>query len=136
MAENDDLKAIEALHLKDIEASKKADFKTLRTIISDEAVIIAPNSDPVQGKETHDKNFAAMQQSGTPYEVLSYNIKMEEIKILGDYAVEWGSITGSSRDKVTGAVIESKKNVMRVLKKENGEWRVYRSIWNDGKKGG
>ena len=136
MAEQDDLKAIETLHLKDIEASKKGDFKTLRTIISDEAVVIAPNADPVQGKETHDKNFDAMQQSGTPYEVLSYNIKMEEIKIFGDYAVEWGSITGSSRDKVTGAIIESKKNVMRVLKKENGEWKVYRSIWNDGKKGG
>ena len=59
MTENDDLKAIQALHLKDMEASKKGDFKTLRSIISDDAVIIAPHKNPVQGKETHDKNFEA-----------------------------------------------------------------------------
>lgn len=132
MTENDDLKAIQALHLKDMEASKKGDFKTLRSIISDDAVIIAPHKNPVQGKETHDKNFEAMQQSGSAVEMLSYNIKMDEIKILGDYAIERGSIIGSSRDKNTGKIIETKKNVMRVLRKENGEWKVYRSMWNEG----
>ena len=109
MTENDDLKAIQALHLKDMEASKKGDFKTLRSIISDDAVIIAPHKNPVQGKETHDKNFEAMQQSGSAVEVLSYNIKMDEVKILGDYAIERGSIIGSSKDKNTGKIIETKK---------------------------
>jgi ketosteroid isomerase-like protein len=130
MAE-EDLKIIEQLHLKDIQASQRGDFKTLRSIISDDAVIIAPNANPVRGKETHDKNFEAMQQSGTRIQVLSYNIKMEEIKIFGEYAIEWGTITGSSKDKNTGKIIESRKNVMRVLRKENGEWKVFRSIWND-----
>jgi ketosteroid isomerase-like protein len=73
-----------------------------------------------------------MQQSGSAVEVLSYNIKMDEVKILGDYAIERGSIIGSSRDKNTGKIIETKKNVMRVLRKENGEWKVYRSMWNEG----
>jgi ketosteroid isomerase-like protein len=131
MAEKDDLKIIEQLHLTDIQASKQGDFKTLRSIISDDAVIIAPNANPVRGKETHDKNFEAMQQSGTPIEVLSYNIKMEEIKLFGEYAIEWGTITGSSKDKNTGKIIESRKNVMRMLRKENGEWKVFRSIWNE-----
>ena len=135
MAEKDDLKAIDALHHKDMEASKKGDFKTLRSIISDDAVMLPPSSDAIQGKETHDKNFDALQQSGLAYEVLTYNIKMEEVKILGDYAYEWGTISGSSRDKVTGVITETKRNVMRILKKENGEWKVYRSIWNEGKKG-
>jgi ketosteroid isomerase-like protein len=130
----EDLKQIDALHLKDMQASRAGDFKTLRSLLSDDAVIIAPNADPVQGKETHDKNFAAMQQSGSPIEVLSYSIKMEEIRVLEDFAFEWGTIHGSSRDKNTGVITESKKNVMRILRKENGEWKVFRSIWNDGKK--
>jgi uncharacterized protein (TIGR02246 family) len=131
MTEKDDLKAIHELHLKDIEASKKGDFKTLRSIISDDAVIIAPHANPVQGKDTHDKNFEAMQQSGSPVEVLSYQLKMEEVKVLGDHAIEWGAIVASSKDKNTGKITETKKNVMRVLRKENGEWKVYRSIWNE-----
>jgi ketosteroid isomerase-like protein len=132
MAESDDLKAIDDLHQKDIAASKNGDFKTLRSIISDEAVIIAPNANAVHGKETHDKNFEAMQQSGSPVEVLSYNIKMEEVKILGEYAIEWGSIIGSFKDKNTGQISETKKNVMRLLRKENGEWKIFRSMWNEG----
>ena len=97
--------------------------------------MLPPSSHAIQGKETHDKNFEALQQSGLAYEVLTYNIKMDEVKILGDFAYEWGTISGSSRDKVTGVITETKRNVMRILKKENGEWKVYRSIWNEGKKG-
>ena len=133
MDAKDDLKKIDALHAKDMKASRDGDFKTLRSILSDEAVILAPNANPVQGKDTHDKNFNAMQQSGSPTEVLSYSIKMEEIRVLGDFAFEWGTIHGSSRDKNTGAITDSKKNVMRILRKENGEWKVFRSIWNEGK---
>lgn len=134
MAESDELKRIDALHLKDMKASKAGDYKTLRSILSDDAVVLPPGANPIQGKETHDKNFDAMDQSGSSHEVLDYQLKFEETKVIGDYAFEWGSINSTSKDKVTGKINESRYNVVRILRKENGEWKVYRSIWNDGEK--
>ena len=133
MSQSEDLKQIHALHIKDMKASKEGDYKTLRTLLSDDAIILPPGSDPIAGKETHDKNFAALEQSGSSQEILDYQIKIEEVKVSGDFAFVWGSRNSSSRDKVTGKITESHYNVMRVLRKENGEWKVYRSMWNDQK---
>jgi ketosteroid isomerase-like protein len=40
--EEADLRAIERLHQKDMQASRAGDFETLRSIMTDEAVILPP----------------------------------------------------------------------------------------------
>ena len=126
-----ELEQIDGLHAKDIKATEAGDVKTLRSILSDDAVILAPGAPPLAGREIHDKNFKAREQSGSANQILHYQVDLDEVKVLGDFAYEWGSITSVLRDKVTGKITELHYNIMRILRKENGQWKVYRSMWND-----
>jgi ketosteroid isomerase-like protein len=65
-------------------------------------------------------------------EVLVYVLDFEEVKVLGDYAFEWGTIRGAMRSKDSDEIEHSSYNVMRILKKQaDGQWKVHRTIWND-----
>jgi len=62
--------------------------------------------------------------------VVEYELRFEEVKILRDYAYEWGSIVGSMRERATGDISRSAFHVMRILRRQDDcGWRVYRSIW-------
>ena len=127
----EDLQAIEDLHRRDMEASRTGDFETLRSILSDDAVILPPGGRPVRGKAEIDASFARMDAGASGSEVLEYVLDVGEVEILGAYAFEWGEIRGAVRLQ-DGEIRRSAHNVMRVLRREpSGGWKVYRSIWND-----
>ena len=131
MREEADLRAIERLHQKDMQASRAGDFDTLRSIMTDEAVILPPGGEAVRGKEELDASFARMRYAMDRIEVIEYVLDFSEVTILDDYAFEWGEIRGSMR-QMGGRVQRSTYNVMRILHRQpNGEWKVHRSIWND-----
>ena len=126
-----DLEAIEKLHQKDMTASKTGDFETLRSIMSDDAVVMPPGGKWIRGKEELDTNYRDMKDAISQFEVLDYMFDFEEVKILGNYAFEWGTIRGSMRPKGGGEIEYSTYKLMRILKKQsNGEWKVHRTIWN------
>ncbi|NUM81303.1 nuclear transport factor 2 family protein [bacterium] len=131
MSEKNELEAVRKLHEKDMVASKKGDYQTLRSIMSDDAVVLPPGGKAVRGKDVLDSNFAKMKESMQAVEVLEYVLDFEEVQIIGDYAFEWGTIRGSMRMKNSGDIIHSRYKVMRILRKENDEWKVFRTIWND-----
>ena len=57
-------------------------------------------------------------------------MEFEDVKIFGNFAVEWGAIRGATRDLGSGRITHSEYHVMRVLRRQsNGRWKVYRSIW-------
>lgn len=125
-----DLKAIEELHGRDMQAAKNGDFTALRALIDDEAVLMPPGGAVQRGAGDLDKAFAKMQAAPKSHEVLEYTLDFEEVRILGDYAFEWGAIRGSMRELASGEVTHSEYHVMRILKRQpDGAWKVYRSIW-------
>jgi ketosteroid isomerase-like protein len=127
----EDLLAIEKLHKMDEEATKKNDFKTLRSLIDDDAVIMPDGQNIVRGKDEIDQSFEDMKSAMADYEVLQYKLKVEELKVLGNYAYEWGTIYGTSRKKGSKDTFDTSYKFMRILKKEpNGDWKIYRSMWN------
>ena len=125
------LQAIETLHKKDMAASKAGDFETLRSLISDDAVIRPPGGNSIRGKAELDANFGRMKEASGQAEVLEYFQEFEEVKVIGDYAFEWGTVRGAMRSKESGETERSSYQMMRVLKRQSdGEWKVHRSIWN------
>ena len=84
----EDLRAIERLHQKDMEASRISDFETLRSVVTDDAVILPPGGEPIRGKEELDASFGRMGDGMGQVEVLDYVLDFREAKILGDYAFE------------------------------------------------
>jgi ketosteroid isomerase-like protein len=123
-------RAIERLHRRDMRASKAGDFETLRSLVDDEAVMFPPGAAAQRGAKDFDAAFARMCSSPKTQEVLEYRMEFEEVKIFGNFAIEWGAIRGATRDLATGRISRSEYHLMRVLRRQpNGRWKVYRSIW-------
>jgi ketosteroid isomerase-like protein/uncharacterized protein YciI len=121
-----DRKEIEELHRRDEEASKKGDYATLRSLLSENMVMLAPGQKPVPGRERMTKMEALMKD----VKILQYDLAFDEVEIAGDYAFEWGTISGSSQ-LPDGSVTKAELNVMRILRRDSsGRWKVHRSIWN------
>lgn len=83
--------AIHRLHKADEAASTKQDQEVLRTLFSDDAVVLAPGSQPVQGRSELHEKMAATAREAKRVEVLSYCFDWAEVRILGSYAFEWGA---------------------------------------------
>ena len=134
--EAEDRAAIEQLHQDDIAGSLAFDVDKLTSTWDDEVVSMPPNAGPVVGKAANHEFLLAQQKAMTNVEILSYEETWDEVRTLGEYAYEYGSIR--SRIRQVNAKDETllEFNVMRVLKKQpSGAWKVYRTIWNDRKSG-
>jgi len=130
MSLEEDLAGIEELHQRDMAAARRGDFAALRGMVDDDAVILAPDSWAQRGRAELDAAFGAMARAPRTHDVLDYELRFQEVKVLGDYAYEWGSIQGTMREIATGDVTRSAFHVMRILRRQDdGGWRVYRSIW-------
>ena len=130
MSLESDLAAIEELHRRDMEAARRGDFAALRGVVDDDVVMLAPGARVQRGRAELDRAFESMSRASKAHDVVEYELRIEEVKVLGDYAYEWGSITGSMREVATGDISRSAFHVMRILRRQaDGSWRVYRSIW-------
>ncbi len=127
-----DLDRIQELHRRDIQATRSRDFKTLRSLFTEDAVLMPPGGERKSGSEELDRSFAAMREAYSRIEILEYEQVWEEIEVRGETAFEWGMIRGSMRSLPDGDVEKSRHHVMRILKRQaDGAWRIHRSIWND-----
>ncbi len=99
--------------------------------MSDDAVIMPPDGKLVRGRKEIDANYSRMKEAMSQVEVLDYVLDFEEVKVLGDYAYEWGEIRGCMRSKGSNKVECATYKVMRILhKQQDGHWKVHRVIWN------
>jgi len=127
-----DLKAINDLTARDIEASKENDIDTLASLWTQDGVLIIPLSPPLVGKPAIRKMLEQQKVQAKDVETTAYDERWEELRIIGDYAYEWGNISvtmelpgGKQGSHTVGA--------MRILQKQkDGEWLVARAIVTPG----
>jgi len=114
-------------------ASKAGDFVALRSVMTDDAVVMSPGGHFTRGKAELDASFGRMAEAIGGVEILEYVLDFEEVKILGDYAFEWGTIRGAMRARRGDSVERSADKVMRMLQRQpDDEWKLHRTIWNEG----
>lgn len=123
--------AIRALHRRDERAAKDQDFRVLRSLLDDDAVVMEPGKLPLRGRVELDRSFETRSEQKPEVAIEEYRFEWEEIEIFDERAIEWGRILGRVRDLKSGQVQDLAYNVMRVLKREAGTWRIYRTIWNE-----
>ena len=132
--EAEDKEAIEQLHHDDITASLAFDVDKLTATWDDEIVSLPPNSKPLAGKAANHEYLLSQQKAMANVEILGYEETWDEVRILGEYAYEYGSIRSRIRQVNAKDETPLEYNVMRVLKKQpSGIWKIYRTIWNDQK---
>lgn len=128
----DDMEAISSLHNKDIEASMSLDEPTLESLWTDDIVTMHPGAPAIVGKEANVAKLQAGIERLKSQEVLAYNEEFQEIRIQGDWAYEWGTITGRTRPFSGGDEFAYRYNAMRILQRQpDGSWKIARSIYND-----
>jgi uncharacterized protein (TIGR02246 family) len=128
-----DLRAIDDLHRRDIAANKAYDVEALAALWTDDVVTMPPGMAPIVGKKANRDLLEANEVQAKQIDILGYEQQWEEIRVLGDYAYEWGIFRSTAKLKAapTSDPIKSEFRVMRVLKRQpDGGWKVHRSIWN------
>jgi ketosteroid isomerase-like protein len=130
--EAEDREAIEQLHQDDIAGSLAFDVDKLTSTWDDEIVSLPPNAKPIAGKAANVKFLESQQKAMANVEILGYEETWDEVRILGEYAYEYGSLRSRIRQQNAKDETPLEFNVMRVLRKQpSGAWKVYRTIWND-----
>ncbi len=128
----EDKEAIEKLHDDDIKASLALDVPALEALWTDDIVIMPPGSKAVVGREANAARLEASVAKLKEVEVMAFDEQWQEIRIQGDWAYEYGTMSGRMKPFSGGAEISYQLNVMRVLSRQpDGSWRIARSIYND-----
>jgi ketosteroid isomerase-like protein len=123
-----DLEAIEALHATDAAAALAWDMETLRSLLSPDAVLMPPGEDWQRGAGLEAQYDA---RAHLDVEVLEYAFDFEDVRVVGDYAFEWGTATGAMRG-AGGEVERATLELLRVLQRQpDGSWKVHRAMWNE-----
>lgn len=128
----DDQQAINDLHSKDIQASMALDADKLESLWTDDIVTIAGGGPPVVGIGPNRVKLDKTLEQLRDVEILAYDEQFQEIRVAGDWAYEYGTITGRTRPFKGGDESSSKLNVMRILQRQpDGSWKIARTMYND-----
>ena len=102
-----------------------ANYDTLTAFYSVDAKIFPAGVDIIKGHDAIKKRW--LLPKGT--KILSHKIVPREIKIIEDYAYEYGYYQGSTSSK-EGQSSNWKGKYVIVWKKVNNDWKIYLDIWN------
>jgi uncharacterized protein (TIGR02246 family) len=128
----DDRRAIAELHETDMTASKARDVATLLSLCSEDCVLLPPGEDPMMGQEAIRESLERDQDQEQDYLITEYVHKFAEVKVLGDWAFEWGTFRAAAEPVGGGPPIRSSGKILRILERQgDGTWKVARSIWNN-----
>ena len=123
-----DIKAIRTLTERDIAASKDNDIDTLASLWTDDGVLIVPMSPPFVGKPAIRKLLDYQKEQAKDSDTTAYDEQWQEVRIIGDYAYEWGSISVTV-ELAGGKQVSENVNAMRILQRQkDGSWLVARAV--------
>ena len=115
--------------LNNIEAFSKnyitADYDKLASFYSEDAKIFPNGSDIIIGRAAI-KNKWVLPKGA---KILSHKVTPREIKIIDDFAYDYGYYEGSSSNK-DGEVSFWKGKYVIVWIKIDDDWKIYLDIWN------
>ena len=131
-----DREAIERLHQRDEEASKKWDVDTLASLWTDDIVALLPDRKPLIGKDANRDFLLSAKQESQGSEVVEYKFDFKEVNIAGDWACEWGTLSVAEKPVGENEPVRSNINLMRILRRgPDGSWKIARTIFNGGDSG-
>jgi uncharacterized protein (TIGR02246 family) len=132
LAEDEALRGIEELHRRDVEAAKAQDLRTLLSLWTEDGVLLAPGRMPIIGTEALKAHLEEEAEATKAYRIAKYEQQWKEIKIVGDWAFEWGFFDGEAQPESGGQPIKQKAKMMRILKRQkDGSWKCARVIYHE-----
>jgi uncharacterized protein (TIGR02246 family) len=118
--------AIEEANLKFGEAVRAGDGATLAGLYTEDARLLPPNSEMIQGRAGIEAYWAGGFQMGIKNIVLT----TVELMGMGDLVCEIGKAQVSIQPEGLDAIEDSGKYLVVWKKGEDGMWRLHVDIWN------
>ncbi|HBK70136.1 MAG TPA: DUF4440 domain-containing protein [Flavobacteriaceae bacterium] len=106
-------------------AYKDAEYDKLTSFYSKDGKIFPAGADIIVGHEAIKKRWTLPK--GT--KIVSHKVTPKEIKVIEDYAYDYGYYEGSSSRKKEVSTFKGKYVI--VWKKVNDDWKIYLDIWNN-----
>lgn len=126
-----DQRAITRLQEADIAANTALDLDALVSLTTDDVVLLPPGRPPVVGKKALRSFYQGLVDKNPDAQVLAYSEEWDEVRIVGDFAFQWGTITERTKASVTAAESSSAVHAMRMLARQpDGSWKIARFMWN------
>src|SRR5262249_48271899 len=123
---DEDIQAIHKLRDEWKAASDARDVNKILSLITDDAVILAPNSPPIVGKQAVENMYKmALNQ----YKI-EQNFIYEEVHVQGDWAYAWGRDESTMTPLAGGKPIRAKGYGMMIMRREADGWKYARGINN------
>lgn len=114
--------AIEANNRRFVAAAAKADAAAVAELYTATARVFPPNSDVVQGRGAIQGLWKSVFDSGTT----DVTLTTTDVESQGDLAYESGTYEMKLKD---GKTADRGKYIV-VWKRDSGQWKLHRDIWN------
>ncbi|MFC2126582.1 YybH family protein [Bacteroidota bacterium] len=121
---NSDLKEIENLREQDIHYSIGRNTEGLLSLWTEDGVLLLHDQEPIIGIRKIKEYLNAAKRDDI--EITRYKFDFKETRIMADFAYEWGYYDHQYRDAKSQKLIDVKGNIMRILRKDHGTWKVAR----------
>jgi len=121
-----DLRAIEALNQRDVQAALAGDIAAMMSQWTDDFVLLQPAGPILRGRSTVAEAFRGAESA---IEILENVLDIQEVKILGDHAFQWGTYRYSLRARRGGDTVRASGKLMRILQRQpDRSWKIHRTI--------
>lgn len=118
--------AIEEANVKFGEAVRMADATTVASFYTEDAILLPPNSEMIQGREGVEAYWAAGMQMGLKDAVLT----IVDVIGMGDMVCEIGTYVVTIQPEGQDAFQDSGKYLVIWNKDDDGTWKLHVDIWN------
>ena len=120
-------KAIDAANAKWMAAMKNHDAKAVAAVYSEDAVLLTNQGPELKGREAIGNMLGGNEMAA----VKEIKLETVELHVMGDTAIEVGHWSLTLQPP-GGQAIENADHgkALVVWKKQGGQWRMWRDIWN------
>jgi uncharacterized protein (TIGR02246 family) len=122
---DNDLRAIEALNQRDVQFALSGDAAAMMSQWTDDFVLLPPAAPILRGRSVIAEAFRGVESP----EIVEYALDIQEVKVLGDHAVQWGTYHYRVRPPGGGETVATRGKLMRILQRQpDGSWKMHRGM--------
>jgi uncharacterized protein (TIGR02246 family) len=120
-----DLRAIELINQRDEQFALANDAAMMMSQWTDDFVLLPAAGPIMRGRSAIADAFRGVESP----KILEYVLDIQEVKVLGDYAFQWGTYHYSVRSRAGGETVRTSGKLMRILQRQpDGAWKMHRTI--------
>jgi ketosteroid isomerase-like protein len=109
-----DLRAIEAINRRDVQFALAGDKAKMMSQWTDDFVLLPWAGPIMRGRSV----IADALGGGEDPKILEYVLDIQEVKVLGDHAYQWGTYHYVIRPRAGGETVRAAGKLMRILQRQ------------------